>query len=271
MLNSSFSFLHTHAWNETWLGNSPNWIFFKPSILLSLVPAFFTWGTTPPRWTSTSWDRGRRRTGAGRGRRWRCRRAPRWRRRPRRGSNRSVGLSITEIGIIVIGLFLIYQTLAVRHQFCQSGDAPSEETSDPDLPLVHEQRGEDHGAQDRVVDERGLSDGPEKDIEIVRREPRAEDGLVVEVLVHHAAVSQVCVPRILKGRPRSSFYFCGTRNPPNTFETFLLFLASPGISATSWNFIFLVTLNCRLSSGCQQRLTPTWLSGGGATDRQPCG
>ena len=37
---------------------------------------------------------------------------------------------------------------------------------------------------------------------------------------------------------------------PHTFETFLLFLASPGISlaAPSWNFISLVTLNCRLLS-----------------------
>ena len=51
--------------------------------------------------------------------------------------------------------------LLVQYQFCHCGDAPSEETSDPDLPLVHEQRGEDDGAADRVVDERRLPDGPE--------------------------------------------------------------------------------------------------------------
>ena len=67
------------------------------------------------------------------------------------------------------------------------------------MPFFDEQRGEYDGAADGIVDERRLPDGPEKDIEVVRREPHLVDGPVAEVLVHNAAVSQKRVPRILKG------------------------------------------------------------------------
>ena len=81
----------------------------------------------------------------------------------------------------------------------------------------------------------------------------------------------------LSGRPR--VYYCGTDTFPKpsiTFETFLLFLASPGISATSWNVISLVTFKVSPvvwmpKERCQRRrLTPLQLDSREAA-RQRCG
>ena len=93
------------------------------------------------------------------------------------------------------------------YQFCKCGDAPPEEAAGPDLPFLDEERGEDGGAQDGVVDEGRLPDRPQEDVEVVRRQPRAPHGLVGQVLVHHAAVSQVRVPRILKGTSNSPWVY----------------------------------------------------------------
>ena len=139
------------------------------------------------------------------------------------------------------------------HQFCYCGDAPTEETPRPDLPFIDEQRGEHDGAADGIVDERRLPDGPEKDIEAVRREPHLVDWPVAEVLVHHAAVSQKRVPRILQGHCFDVFFNSMIRAEiripwkPSSSSSPLAFRRSPAILF----FSYLVSLNA--ADGCQRR------------------
>ncbi len=67
------------------------------------------------------------------------------------------------------------------------------------MPFLHEQRREDDGAADGIVDEGGLADGAQEGVGKVGREPLDGHRLVGQVVVDDAAVAEERVPRVLRG------------------------------------------------------------------------